>query len=186
MEKWLLLWICSFLAIACTSLTPDPKTQELLGQEMWLATNLRIYQKQSIYWQNYIDGEIVPVGTPVRLKNIDNETAIMVDNYNREFILYWRFSRLSEDASLVDCLERYLSTENPLDEIEALPPEDFRSIQLGEIKRGMSKKLVLWSMGWPPDLEKKDRDIWIYFTIDRRKRAVYFENDVVVDIIYVQ
>ena len=81
-------FIILFFICSCTNAfrQKDPAGEEFLGKEVWTKTNLHLFQKQYIYWQNYLSGELLPVGTPLRLKEVYTEEAILTDTNNNDLI----------------------------------------------------------------------------------------------------
>ncbi len=178
------LVILFLLCCSCaTSLPPaDPSAATLLGCEFWTATNLRVFYKQYIYWENRLNGEILQVGTPLRLVEVNKETANLVDRNNNQYLLYWQCPGYEE--SFAQRVSQYLTNQDPLAEIGKLKEEERAAIQIGEIKRGMSKKMVLYSWGFPPGISSPlEQDTWIYWVNSWQKCIVYFDKGMVVQIV---
>ena len=184
MTKFYLLILLSFLICGCNSTLrqKNVEAQEHVGKELWTKTNLHLFQKQYLYWQNYLSGELLPVGTAFRLKEVYEDEAILTDNENNDYVLYWK----NEDSTkFQQIFDRYFLLEDPASILQKLKPEVLQSISLAELKRGMTKQETLISLGYPPSLEDPyKKDIWIYWESETGKRAVYFEDNKVTNIVY--
>lgn len=177
-------FIILFFICSCTNTfrQKDPQGEEFLGKEVWTKTNLHLFQKQYIYWQNYLSGELLPVGTPLRLKEVYTEEAILTDTSNNDFIVHWK---VNESTAFKDVFNQYFLLEDPKPSLQKMSANIIESISLGEVKRGMLKQHVIVSLGYPPAMEDPySKEVWIYWESEFRKRAIYFEDDKVTNIIY--
>lgn len=177
-------FIILFFICSCTNAfrQKDPAGEEFLGKEVWTKTNLHLFQKQYIYWQNYLSGELLPVGTPLRLKEVYTEEAILTDTNNNDFIVHWK---VNESTNFKDIFNQYFLLEDPKPSLQKMRADVIESISLGEVKRGMLKQHVIVSLGYPPAMEDPySKDVWIYWESEFHKRAIYFEDDKVTNIIY--
>ncbi|WP_372364562.1 hypothetical protein [Candidatus Uabimicrobium sp. HlEnr_7] len=184
MAKFYFFITITFLIFGCGSLSrqKDLESQKYLGKELWTKTNLHLFEKQYLYWQNYLSGELLPVGTTFRLKEVYTKEAILTDNSNNDFILYWK---ADETTNFKDAFDKYFLEEDPKASIQKMNVQIVESISLGEVKRGMSKRQTIISLGYPPrTTDPYDKDIWIYWESEFRKRAIYFEDDKVTNIVY--
>ncbi len=170
-----------FIILSCENAPKRPEIQKMLGQEMWLTTNLRVFEGKNIYWQNYAYGKILSWGTSVRLVQSNSDTIRFVDNQSNEFMLHWRRDAKSEWEKE---MPRYLSQENLQETIESIEEPWKTAISFGNVQRGMSKQMVLWSRGYPvfPSNYEKE-DVWVYYEDQARQTLVYFENNIVVHIV---
>lgn len=176
MERILpLLGICVIL-YSCQTLPKDPSADKFLGREMWTATNLRIVGDR-IYWQNYLNGVILPVGTYIRFLEINGQSAIFVDQDNYQYTFSWRGQgNFEEDA------DRYFTFDDPNVKLKNLDEMQLRAVEIGAIEKGMSKDLVILACGFPIEMSD-DGDTWLYWLTAEKKCAVRFEKGVIVQII---
>jgi len=170
-----------FLFFSCNSHTKYLESYKLLGQELWIATNLRVFENNQIYWQNYGHGKILPLGTSVRLVRSNLDTVSFLDNQSNEYRLYWRKDTKSEWEKE---MPKYFSQQDPQESLQSLEESWKKEISFGNVQKGMSKHIVLLSRGYPAlpvDYEKED--IWMYYENQVKQTLVYFENNAVVHIV---
>ncbi|NUM33015.1 MAG: hypothetical protein HUU50_00585 [Candidatus Brocadiae bacterium] len=176
------LFLVFCLFISCASYTKQPsETQKLLGQEMWLVTNLRVFENNHIYWQNYGHGKILSLGTSIRLIRSTSDTVSFLDNQSNEYTLYWRKDAKSEWEKE---MPKYFSQKDTQEAIQSLEEDWQKEIFFGNVQKGMTKEMVLWSRGYPvlpSDYEKED--IWMYYENQAKQVLIYFENNAVVHIV---
>lgn len=124
---------------------------------------------------NYTRGSIVPINTQVKLvsmagdklslRRLDTGQEIKVENENK----YTKKS-ITEIASLM------LSSEKT--PIERLPDEVAAAIRSGEMRKGMTKEVVLMARGYPPAHETPsiEGDKWVYWSSRFVKQTIIFVN----------
>jgi hypothetical protein len=124
---------------------------------------------------NYARGAIVPINTPVKLismsgskltlKRLDNGQEIKVENENK----YTKKS-IPEIAAMM------LSAQKT--PIEKLPDEVASAIRNGDMRKGMTKELLLLARGYPPAHETPsiEGDRWVYWSSRFVKQTVIFVN----------
>lgn len=176
----LLVYCCS-----CKSLPPDdPSASELIGREYWAATNLHVLSEQYVHWQNYLDGIIFPWGTSVRFTAVNQKFATFVNNHNKTYIFYWRGESPVYQDKFAQEIGKYFVDQEPVDEFSQLTQEQKNCVQIGEVKLGMPKKLVLLSWGHPPDMvEPLKQDTWVYWLNEWQKCILYFKHGLVAQIV---
>lgn len=158
------------------------EAKEYLGRELWTATNLHIIKKEYIHAKNYLAEEIFPLGTAIRLKAVSADVAIFIDNYNENYTLYW--NKKNENLQFKDVFHKYFRVTSPDKMLEDVSVSILESISLGEVKRGMRKEYVLLALGYPINKNPKKENLWIYWETKLKKRAIYFEDNNVTEIIY--
>ena len=174
----------ALLVLACSSAAKiDTIASPWIGKQLWTATNLRVFSNQYIYWQNYLEGKILAVGTQVRLMEITNKTALFVDNANTKYLLYWRGEGESYQADFNQEMKKYFDQQDPQTAIGKLSEAEQQAIDVGTIQKGMSKAAVLLACGFPCDqANPMTSDMWLYQANSWKKWAVNFDNGVVIEI----
>lgn len=124
---------------------------------------------------NYARGPVVAINTPVRLvslsgttmtlRRLDNHQEVKVKNEEK----HTRKS-VREFAALMLAAEK-----TPL---EKLPDAVASSVRNGEMRRGMTKELVLMTRGFPPlhETASVDSDRWVYWSSRFVKHTVVFSD----------
>ncbi|MGH7944091.1 MAG: hypothetical protein ACREH8_04950 [Opitutaceae bacterium] len=124
---------------------------------------------------NYARGTIVPINTPVKLvsmsgskltlRRLDNGQEIKVENEDK----YTKKS-IPEIAAMM------LSAKKT--PIEKLPEEVASAVRNGDMRKGMTKELVLLARGYPPAHETPsiDSDRWVYWSSRFVKQTIVFVN----------
>ena len=104
-------------------------------------------------------------GSKLTLKRLDNGQEIKVENENK----YTKKS-IPEIAAMM------LSTQKT--PIEKLPDEVASAIRNGDMRKGMTKELVLLARGYPPAHETPsiEGDRWVYWSSRFVKQTVIFVN----------
>jgi hypothetical protein len=146
----------------------------VVGQNYF--TRFSFHEERSAYsTTNYTRGAVVPINTEVKLiamsgskltlKRLDTGQDIKVENEEK-------FSRKSIDqiAALMLSAEK-----TPL---ERLPTEVAAAIRNGDMRRGMTKELLLMARGYPPAHETPsvEGDRWVYWSSRFVKQTVVFAN----------
>jgi hypothetical protein len=124
---------------------------------------------------NYARGPIVPINTPVKLltmsgskltlKRLDTGQEIKVENAEKH-----TKKSMPEIAALMLSVEK-----TPL---EKLPEEVASAIRNGDMRKGMTREILLMARGYPPAHETPslDGDRWIYWSSRFVKQTVVFVN----------
>jgi hypothetical protein len=151
-----------------------PKAEVAQGKDYFTCYTFHEEKNQHIT-TNYSRGSIVPINTPVKLismagskltlKRLDTGLEIKVENeekYTKKSIL--------EIANLM------LSTEKT--PLEKLPDEVASAIRNGDMRKGMTRELVLMARGYPPAHEtpSTDSDRWVYWSSRFVKQTIIFVN----------
>jgi hypothetical protein len=117
----------------------------------------------------------VPINTPVKvismggarmtLKRLDNGQEIKIENEDK-----FTKRSISEMASAMLSAEK-----TPL---EKLPNEVASAIRSGEMRKGMTKELVIMARGYPPAHETAsiESDRWVYWSSRFVKQTIVFSN----------
>jgi hypothetical protein len=117
----------------------------------------------------------VKAGEPTTAKHIQFRIA----STNEKVIIKMRHV-WHPNVSLEDCFNRMFTSKN-FEQITAEFSEDeIEAIKWGEINKGMRKKAVLVTYGYPPEhrTPSLDNDSWIYWITTRKSIKICFdEND---------
>ncbi len=151
-----------------------PKVEPVVGQEYF--TRFTFHEEKNEHvTTNYARGPIVPINTPVKLvsmsgsqlvlKRADTGQDVKVKNEEK----YTKKS-IREIASLMLSAEK-----TPL---EKLPAALATAIASGEMRKGMTKELVLMARGYPPAHETAsiDSDRWVYWSSRFVKHTIVFAD----------
>jgi len=155
------------------SLAPA-KIEAAMGKDYFTRYTLR-EEKNEHSTTNYARGSVVPINTPVKLismsgnkltlKRLDTGQEIKVENEPK-----YTKKTIAEIASLMLAAEK-----TPL---EKLPDEVAAAVRSGEMRKGMTKELVLMARGYPPAHETPsiEGDRWVYWSSRFVKQTVVFIN----------
>jgi hypothetical protein len=151
-----------------------PKVEMVTGQDYFTRYTFHEEKNQHIT-TNYSRGSIVPINTPVKLismsgskmvlKRLDTGQEIKVENEDK----YTKKS-VPEVAALMLSAEK-----TPL---EKLPEPVAASVRSGEMRKGMTKELVLMARGYPPAHETPslEGDRWVYWSSRFVKQTIVFAD----------
>ena len=151
-----------------------PKIEPVVGKDYFTRFTLR-EEKNEYVTTNYGRGAIVPINTPVRLvsmsgkkmvlRRLDTNQDLKVDNEEK-----YTNQPITGIASMMLAAEK-----TP---IEKLPDEVANAVRNGEMRKGMTKELVLMARGYPPAHETAsiDSDKWVYWSSRFVKLTVVFSN----------
>jgi hypothetical protein len=151
-----------------------PKGEVSTGNDYFTRYTFR-EEKNEYKTTNYARGNIVPINTPVKLvsmsgskltlRRTDNGQEIKVENEDK-----FTKKSIPEIAALM------LSTEKT--PVEKLPEEVAAAVRNGDMRKGMTKELVLLARGHPPAHETPslDNDRWVYWSSRFVKQTIVFVN----------
>lgn len=155
------------------SITPAP-VSPVVGQNYF--TRYTFHEEKNEHsTTNYARGPVVPINTPVQfvsmsgekltLKRLDTGQEIKVENVEK-----YTKKPISQIAALMLSAE-----QTPLD---LLPTEVAAAVRNGEMRRGMTKEVLIMARGYPPAHETAsvESDRWVYWSSRFVKQTVVFVN----------
>jgi hypothetical protein len=150
------------------------KIEAAIGRDYFTRYSLR-EERNAHSTTNYARGSVVPINTPVKLismsgnkltlKRLDTGQEIKVENEPK-----YTKKTIAEIANHMLAAEK-----TPL---EKLPDEVAAAVRSGEMRKGMTKELVLMARGYPPAHETPsiEGDRWVYWSSRFVKQTVVFIN----------
>lgn len=155
--------------------------KDVVGKTFYTTANIWYENPERIYSTNYHRGAIIPVGTKVTIKEIDNDEIRLVDERGMGFTVVYLQKHSAPNTTIWNYFDQYFSEENPMRKggpFEKFTEKEKNNIKIGEIEEGMSKPAVLMSYGYPPThrTPSLESDVWVYWTSRMMKRTVYFKD----------
>ncbi len=162
---------------------PTELVKPYIGKSYWTRTNLH-HRGRVVYWQNYLNLPILPIGTPVRLKSISEGVCEVVDENGKTY----EFLFPGEDFSYAErAISYYLTEVDPAKTIMRYPREIRKKIRSGQLQKSMTKKQVLMAIGYPALAFENsvylDLNNWDYLEKEQKeekteKRVLVFREDI--------
>lgn len=182
--------------------------EKVVGKTYYTATNIRVTKKwyttdwnergRLIESTNFIHGRILPAGTAVTIKEVNDRESDDVVSGSVKPLLYIRFlagdgavyvmtfkkRHAAEGQTIWTLFEQYFAATDPLapgGPFSSLTAFEQENVKKGTVAPGMSKKAVLMAYGYPPGhrTPSLDGDKWTYWANPFKTFAVVFENGVV-------
>ena len=186
MKKLIYLFVMAIMAGGCATATiiENGKSVNPIGQTYYTKANIWYEKPSVIISLNLHIGNILPLGTEVKIVSCSGNTIRFTNDGGVTFSLI-NASRYS-DISLETLFGEYFSRNNITadgGDFSKLTNEEQESIKRGVITEGMSKEAVLMSWGYPPSHKTPSLsgNIWRYWVGGSGDRiVVYFYNNAVV------
>lgn len=155
------------------SITP-PRVNPEVGKDYFTRYTFR-EEKNEHSTTNYARGNIVPINTPVKLLSINGSKLILKRLDTGEDVKVENEPKYTK-KSVPEIAALMLSAEKT--RLEHLPEEVAAAIRNGEMRKGMTKELVLMARGFPPAHETPsvESDRWVYWSSRFVKQTVVFSN----------
>lgn len=146
------------------------------GPTMYAQGNYFI-NKGNLSAVNYRVGNIIPVGAKVELLKLDtNSVKCKVIDTGVEFEFE---SHKSLGKTAADLFKNFFNETDPMPKLASFPREFQGPIRAGEIAVGMTREMVLMSMGPPPPHKTVSLDAskWIYWQSKMAQIEVNWDAD---------
>ncbi len=159
---------------------------EFSGKIYYTKVNIWYENTNDILSTNYHRGNILPLGTKVKIHNIIGSKIQFTPEGSGQLFTIINTKKTST-ISTERLFNRYFSTEvikpGAGDYYQA-NEADRENIKKGIITLGMSKKAVILAYGYPPTHKtpQLSSDIWYYWYARLHKVNVYFKDDKVIKI----
>jgi len=149
------------------------------ADRLFTAYNIWFEQPTRVYSTNYQRGNILPAGSEVKdVSNSSRKLEFVDVKSNMKFSIEF-IAKHHPGLSEEQWKNRFL-TSKPFPELtRGLTAEEIRSIKAGQVKVGMSKKAVLVSVGYPPEVGTASTELesWKYWRHRFGTYSVKFTKD---------
>jgi len=178
----LLLMFSLFTLIACNKPLKqvDLPASIRLGDRYYTQFVIR-YEKNRHITTNYRRGASVPINTEVVLLEITNTTIRVKQVLSGQELLIQNVEKHTQN-SITQAFDK-LFGESKVN-LSQFSKFERKHINNGTIAKGMTKKAVLASIGYPPQIATPNLDSnqWTYWSSKFNRFVVYFENGKMVRI----
>jgi len=135
------------------------------ADRLFTAYNIWFEQPTRVYSTNYQRGNILPAGSEVKdvsrsPRNLDFVDVKLNMKFSIEFV-----AKHHPGVTAEQWMNRLLTTKQFPELTRGFTAPEIKSIKAGEVKVGMSKKAVLVSAGYPPEVgtPSTELDSWKYW-----------------------
>jgi hypothetical protein len=176
-----------FILLFVLVLTVSPLYAEnLSGKTYYTKSNIWYEHPNNILSTNYHRGDILPIGTKVKIHAIKGERIQFTPEGSAQLFTIINDKKTSA-ISTDELFNRYFSLDAVqlgVGDYYQVNEADRENIKKGVITVGMSKKAVLAAYGYPPTHKTPllTSDIWYYWYARLHKVNVYFKDDKVFKI----
>jgi len=148
------------------------------ADRLFTAYNMWFESPQKMYSTNYQKGNLLPAGSEVKDVNRSSRKVEFVDaKSNTKFTIEF-VGKHHPGVKPEQWIDRLLTTRDFSALTRGLTADEIKAIKAGEVKAGMSKKAVLVSLGYPPEVAtaSPDLDIWKFWRDRFRNYLVKFTD----------
>ena len=148
------------------------------ADRLFTAYNVWFEQPQKMYSTNYQKGNMLPAGSEVKEVNRSSKKVEFVDvKTNMKFSVEF-FAKHHPGVKPEQWIDRFLTTRDFSALTRGLTADEIKAIKAGQVKVGMSRKAVLVSLGYPPEIAtaSPDLDVWKFWRDRFRNYEVKFTN----------
>jgi hypothetical protein len=189
-----------FLASALFWTITARAAEEVNGKTFYTTANIWYEQPDRIDSTNYHYGTILPIGTKVKITEVNDTTPVIstmdsemsdlfirfADETGKSYKIIFMSRHARPGMSVLDYFKQYFSENDPMAEggsFKSLTADEQKKVKAGEIASGMSKKAVIMAYGYPPGhrTPSLDLDRWVYWVNYFKTRAVNFMDDKVFE-----
>jgi hypothetical protein len=124
---------------------------------------------------NYARGNVVPINTPVKLVSMAG-TKLVLKILKTGQVVKVKNEEDYTKKTIAEMAALMLASEKTL--LEKLPADVALSVQNGELRKGMTRELVLMARGYPPAhvTASLESDRWVYWSSRFVKLTIVFSN----------
>lgn len=178
--------ICLILLFVLTLSFSPLYADNLSGKIYYTKANIWYEHPNNILSTNYHRGEILPIGTKIKIHAIKGERIQFTPEGSAQMFTIINDKKTST-ISTEELFNRYLSTEAVqagVGDYYQATEADRENIKKGIVALGMSRKAVLMAYGYPPTHKTPllTSDVWYYWYARLHKVNVYFKDDKVFKI----
>ena len=148
------------------------------ADQLYTAYNIWFEQPTKLYSTSYQKGNMLPAGSEVKDVNRSSRKVEFTDpklnmKFSAEFV-----GKHHPGLTAEQWMDRFLTTRNFAALTKGLTAAEIQAIKAGQVTAGMSKKAVLVSVGYPPEIAtaSTDLDTWKYWRDRFRNYQVQFGN----------
>jgi len=150
----------------------------LAADRLYTAYNTWFERPDRVYSTNYQKGNLLPAGSEVKDVERSSRRLEFTDvklnlKFSFEFV-----GRHHPGVTAEQWIDRFLTTRDFAALSKGLSAAEIKAVKDGRIQRGMSKKAVLLSAGYPPEVAtaSTELDTWKYWRDRFRNYLVKFKN----------
>ncbi len=148
------------------------------ADRLFTAYNIWFESPQKLYSTNYQKGNVLPAGSEVKEVNRSSRKLEFVDvksnmKFSIEFVV-----KHHPGVKPEQWIDRLLTTRDFSALTRGLTADEIKAIKAGQAKAGMSRKAVLVSIGYPPEVAtaSPDLDVWKFWRDRFRTYSVKFTD----------
>ncbi|HMG58905.1 MAG TPA: hypothetical protein VK583_04195 [Burkholderiales bacterium] len=148
------------------------------ADRLYTAYNIWFESPTKVYSTNYQKGNLLPAGSEVKDVNRSSKKVEFTDpklgmKFSVEFV-----GKHHPGVTGEQWIDRFLTTRNFAALSKGLTPAEIKAIRAGQVQAGMSKKAVLVSVGYPPEVATASTklDAWKYWRHRFGSYLVQFSN----------
>lgn len=151
-----------------------PKIEPVVGGDYFTRLTFR-EEKNEHVTTNYGRGSVVPINTPVKLVSMSGSLLVLKRGDTGQEIKVKNEEKYSK-KSIKEIAAIMLAEEKT--PIEQLPEPFASAVRSGEMRKGMTKEIVLMARGYPPAHETPsiDNDRWVYWSSRFVKQTIVFSD----------
>lgn len=135
------------------------------ADRLFTAYNIWFEQPTRVYSTNYQRGNILPAGSEVKDVKRSSRGLEFVDaKSNTKFSIEF-IAKHHPGVTAEQWMDRFLTSKPFAELTRGLTADEIKAIKAGQAKVGMSKKAVLVSVGYPPEVgtSSTNLDSWKYW-----------------------
>jgi len=135
------------------------------ADRLYTAYNIWFEQPTKVYSTNYEKGNLFPAGSEVKdVARSSRKLEFTDPKLNMKFSIEF-VGKHHPGVTAEQWIDRFLTTRDFAALTKGLTAAEIKAIKAGQVQVGMSKKAVLVSVGYPPEIAtaSMDLDAWKYW-----------------------